>query len=339
MEVKISSRSFKMGLILGCILMSLQSCKTDAKNTEAAADNSEKEVDADQALINKYNAYVAVWNKVTPEIERTHSFYVNMFDLETGLPKKKQEVYYIPVYDRTNVILDLKNMLAQKPEMPMLDKIGGSLVESYEELNGPLKELTDYYKLKAYLDDDFAKAKQLHPLVLKNLNSFIELSNGMIPHIREMDEAFRQKELNDLKEKGLHIRYAHALLLDSMKKHLETLSGIGYENYGEVDLKRYDEALKQVVENYGVFKKRASKNEDLRKEFKGAHLLSMFQRAVDNYIKTARDFRDTATDENKYNALMQSVRRQGGNTIIGQGSHESIYKAYDKVITESNYMN
>ncbi len=323
-------------------IVSLQSCKETPKTNDTTTTNTTEAMDATDpkaAFINKYNAYVGVWNTVSPRVENSYSFFTRIINPETGTPFKEQDVYHIPPVPETSVISTLEKFTAEKPSIDELDDLGPQLVKAYNDLQTPLEQLSDYYKNKSYLEDDFKKSKELYPVVNKAFEQFLTANEQLGGEIQKIDLRLSTEELQAYKEEGLELLYTRGMLLNSIKKHSAPLYSAVYDSYEEIDMDSYDKNLAEMIEHYTAFKALAKDKERVKKEMnisRPSPFIILYSN-LDTYVRESRNLKDLIKDPKDYAQMKSTVSRMGIN--FANSSHVKVIKAAEAVINTSNSLN
>ncbi|MFS4468028.1 DUF3829 domain-containing protein [Maribacter sp. 2210JD10-5] len=319
-----------------------QSCKdtNNSKGTETNANTSSNiEIDEKQAYINKYNAYIAIWNDVSPRVERSYNSLYNIINDKTGNPLKESEKYYIPAVPESSAIDYLERILNEKPEIPELDKLGPDIIKSYKAFREPLQQLSDYYKLQSYLDDDFEKSRELYFKIRGPIKNFIKASDALGPILQEIDNKLSTEALVEYKENNQLLLYNKGMIINSLKKHTAPLYEINYQEYDQLDLETYDQNLKELIAHYNAFKKLANDKDRLKREMNISRPspFIIYYMDIDNYIKASRELRELSRNPKKYKAMKNTTESMGIG--FASASHEKVTKAAEKVINSSNSLN
>jgi len=329
--------------ILCIVSISLQSCKEDSKA------NAEKDIttdvpptgaiDSKQAYINKYNAYIAVWNDVSPRVERTYSVLYNTINDKTGEPLKEQETYFIPSLIESRAIVMLKDIVDKEPRIEALDALAPDLISAYKEMLEPVQQLSDYYKLESYKDDNFEKGKKLYYELREPIKKFIAASDILGVKVQEIDAQLSMEALAEYKENDELLLYNKGMIINSLKKHSAPLYSVEYDAYETLDLYAYDKHLKDIITHYTEFKTLAKDEERLKREMNisRAAPFSIYYLNIDTYIKEARNLREMIKDPKKYEDMKSNVARMGMQ--VAPASHIKVTAAGEKVISSSNDLN
>ncbi|WP_027075692.1 DUF3829 domain-containing protein [Maribacter antarcticus] len=330
-------------LLLILVTTTFQSCKDEANtssNKKASTNtNAIAVADKNQAYIYKYNAYIAVWNDVTPRVKGTYATLFDLINDKTGRPLEYQDSYFIPSLIESRAIVMLTDIVNQEPAIEELDALAPSLISSYKELLAPLKQLSEYYKLQSYTDDDFEKGAELYFKAREPIKKFIASSDILGPRLQEIDARLLIKALAEYKEKDKLLLYNKGMLVHSIKKHSAPLYGISFQEYKNLNLQDYDQTLNDIIQYYTDFKALAKDKERLKKEMNISRPapFTIYYLAIDTYLKEAQNLKNTILEAKKHAAMKSKVERMG--IQYAAASHLKVTAAGEKVISSSNALN
>jgi hypothetical protein len=330
-------------VLLILVTTTFQSCKDEANtssNKEASTNtNAIAEADKNQTYIYKYNAYIAVWNDVSPRVKGTYATLFNLINDKTGRPLKYQDSYFIPSLIESRAIVMLTDIVNQEPAIEELDALAPSLISSYRELLAPLKQLSEYYKLQSYTDDDFEKGSELYFKVREPIKKFIASSDMLGPLLQEIDARLLIKALAEYKEKDKLLLYNKGMLVQSIKKHSAPLYATNFEEYKNLNLQAYDQNLNDIIKYYTDFKTLANDKERLKKEMNISRStpFTIYYLTIDTYLKEAQNLKNTILDATKNASMKSTVERKGIRYAVS--SHLKVTAAGEKVISSSNALN
>ena len=321
-----------------------QSCKDGNKNADEQETSKTEippsgDIDSKQAYINKYNAYIAVWNDVSPRVERTYSVLYNTINDKTGTPLKEKESYYVPSLIESRAIVMLKDIVEQEPKIEALDVLAPDLISSYQEMLEPIQQLSDYYKLQSYKDDDFEKGSALYFKVREPIKKFIAASDILGVKVQEIDAKLSMEALAEYKERDEMLLYHKGMIINSLKQHSAPLYNISYDAYDTLDWETYDKHLKDMITHYTEFKTLSKDKERLKREMNISRQAPfvMYYMEIDTYIKEARNLKEMAQDAKKYGKMKSQVAQMG--IQFAQASHVKVTKAGEGIISSSNDLN
>jgi len=327
------------------ITLIFQSCKEDKKVPPFEENLVIKEAslgmvaNTEEAYIAKYNAYIAVWNDVSSRVEQTFAVINTSIDEKTGKPLDKKDTYFIPSLIESRAIVILSDKINEKPKIEELDALAPDLISSYKELLDPLQELSEYYKLASYKEDDFKKGSELYFKVREPLEKFMATSDILGVRLQEIDIKLSTENLAEFKAQDLLLLYNKGMIINSLKEHSIPLYNIKYDEYQNLDLDAYDKHLEDIISYYEAFKSLATDKERVKKEMNTDNLtpFSNYYLTIDTYIEDAKNLKELIQDDKKYEAMKITTERYGIN--FDMASHVKVTTSGEKVISSSNALN
>jgi len=262
-----------------------------------------------------------------------------MINDKTGKPLKEQENYFVPSLIESRAIVMLTDIENKKPTIKELDELAPKLRDSYNELLAPCQELSDYYKLESYKDDNFEKGIKLYFKVRQPLKDFLEASDVLGPQLQSIDAKLSEEAMKEYKENNQLLLYNKGMLINSLKKHSAPLYSIDHDQYEGINFDDYDKKLKDISKYYSDFKKLAKDKERLKTEMNISRQAPfvIYYKNIETYIKEARDLKKMALDAKSYKAMKSMVSTMGIQHV--QTSHIKVTSAGERVISSSNDLN
>lgn len=183
-----------------------------------------------------------------------------------------------------------------------------SSLETMEVIN----ELLDYYESAGYEADDFAKARELHPVVyekfLKTYDDYVAFMDAFEPIINEREE----EQSKRLKDEGYYIHYYASEVITQAKKIQALFEEKGIDDSNLLDipfeeLTPYHEALVDAFNNY---KKYCEDEKQLEKEDLSGYY------GVTRYLEDTERF--MSAESFLYEAIRTGTPSETGEGIIIQ---------------------
>lgn len=222
-----------------------------ATATEQPKAESEQQIKKKE--LEKYNAYVGLNNVMMGRIQEVLIDYFEEVGMEAEPVIEKHFSYTmlsISSYNKS----DVEKYLAyadQKPEFAQLDPSVVKLKPVINELISVLSEAHEYYEIKGYVDDKFAKSKELHTKIVNTYKTYETISNEFFDALEVMEEERTKAELKALQDADKMLRYSTIkTLLDAeeVAKEFET-QGITAKNILELDLEKFKVKYNVLVED------------------------------------------------------------------------------------------
>ncbi|MDT3426397.1 hypothetical protein J2Z22_001923 [Paenibacillus forsythiae] len=262
---------------------------------EAEADKSANPTDADKLdlEIAKFNAYVNLNNVMTGRLQDVLNDYFEEFG-DGALPKIEKHfsgsLLSISSYDEDAINLAFQ-YTDKEPAFDSLDSAVIQLEPSIKKLVAVLGEAYDYYDVKGYADDQFAKGKQLHARIIQAHRAYEKTADVFFDGVNDLGQKRMQAELKELLANDEQIRYAIlTFMLDA-----EALSDvmeqqeIYADNILDLDLKSFQAKYKVLITDLQNINKYAADKARVEKE-------GLREYALEAYVDAAKDVKVAATN-------------------------------------------
>lgn len=220
--------------------------------SEKEEETTEEETEAEEADdYTKYNAYIDVNNMMLDRLDFVIGSYFDDVDFQEEFTPYEEDYwcnslgdYYIEKIDEAYALVD------EKPEYPGLDKAYKDLYPVMRELMEDLDAVHEYTDLKSYLDDDYAKGKELHASIWKNVNLYFFLSDTFYEEMNEVADEQRAIDLVAYKEAGYMAHYYSMKVLITAQEIQSAIydQGVTDENIIELDIEALRPLYNQFVE-------------------------------------------------------------------------------------------
>lgn len=165
--------------------------------------------------------------------------------LEWGVNLELKESYKLAEYTE---------LAAKQPALPEVDDAVTKLAPKLEDLVKTLGEIDTYYRLKFYVDDNFAKGKTLHEQLQVLLKDWEPLAEDFTVNLHQLLMKQRELDLADFKANDQMIRYhalASIMAAEAIEDELirqgvtsETLNGLDAASYRVL----YDRLTEEVAQ-------------------------------------------------------------------------------------------
>ncbi len=215
--------TLRIAVLAAAVSTLLAACSGDAGTAPAASttDVAAPQVEAEQALTAKLNAYIACFNQVDARVHTGAGHYTGWMDDPTKGPSGKEATVYAPydISDHDMKLCDapLSGAIAATPALPALDAAAGRYRDALKTLQPLSHQVHDYYERQDHEDDQFAKGKQLHAPLMRALSSFVEASEAFSAELDAQNDAAQRAQLKVLEQAQGRTReyYRLAMMLDA----------------------------------------------------------------------------------------------------------------------------
>lgn len=242
--------------------------------------------------IEKYNSYVMLNNLMTGRINEVLIHYFEKFGTDKKLVIEKNVSFImldVPAAQR-DVIEQAKGYTTREPAFANADAAVTKLTPVLQDLLTVLDEMKVYYDSKGYVDDDFAKGKQLHTKLIHANLTYEKAAQEYFTALRKMDAEQRQADLQGFKDADQQIRY-HALkfMIDAEATALEmNEQGINASNVLQLDMKKFKAKYDLMTADLEALVTLSKDKAQIQKE--GLNSFS-----IENYVHSATEAKAAAS--------------------------------------------
>ncbi|WP_426446268.1 YiiG family protein [Paenibacillus sp. S-38] len=326
--------SFFIAIIgLGAMLSACSAISSTADQAVAGVTSDESK------KIEKYNAYVGLNNLMTGRINEVMDHYFEKFGVDQQpVIEKNLSFIMIGVAAAEREVIDKANgYTASQPAFANADPVVIQLTPVIKDLLSVLDDMKAYYDSKGYVDDDFAKGKQLHTKLVSANLAYGTVAKEYFTAMQKLGNEQRQAELQKLKDADQQIRYnALKFMIDAEATAIEMdEQGITAGNVLQLDMTKFKAKYDMMTEDLNALVTIAKDKKRIQTE--GVNSFS-----IENYIHSATEAKAAASKIieriNKKQPVSDSdLNGQFLNTT--DGTPENFYYLLSKAVQRYNEMN
>ena len=330
---KRASRAMIPGMLLTALVLPLAACdnsdKVDAKPAPQSQPQAVAEDSAAQ-LTTKLNAYVGCFNTTDGSVRDSALRYVSwMANAEKGPTGKERSVNVlgeVTPYELESCTKAINQASKAKPTLPALDAAATQYLADLTTLQPLVSQAHLYYSQEDYKDDGFAKARQMHPPLMKAFNSFMKSSDQFGAEVeKENNEVVAAQLVEIEKSEGRHSRY-YRLALVTQAKPLATLFTSSAPDVTE---------MTKAIDAYSTLLSEAEKA--TASEAGKPLTWSIFQDNAGTFLKDCKDRMRRIRDKTPYSTGEQSLLKGSGNSgWMVSGSPMRVLKSYNELVEAGN---
>lgn len=345
-------RRIVMLLTAAAVLSTVSGCGSgglsDALSRQEHTQESEAETESSQAVEETesapdkiseqelYNAYIDVNNDLI--VGRLYDSLDRYFSYVAFQEEFAPEDDYYDCYDVSYLmdnVEDAYTMASAKSTKDSLDEAFLAMYPSLKELADTLDQIYDYTDLKSYMDDDYAKGKELHASLWKAYNEYEPLSAVFMEELSAADKERNKEALQKLKDEGYESLYAVNCVILSAQAIQEELYNeqVTDENILDMDMEKIQPLYDQFVADIETVLEYSKDKEKLQNE--GIPVNSAYW---DTFLRSMRNTKTSMTE------VLQHVKDQEplshSDTLIteisGNCSLASYYTGISEMIDDYN---
>ncbi|TCZ78254.1 DUF3829 domain-containing protein [Paenibacillus albiflavus] len=253
--------------------------------------------------VEKYNAYVGLNNLITGSIDNVTNRYFEQLGMEES-PKIGKNFSFTMLSISSTVKSNLDKYLAytdKKPEFTEIDPIVVKLKPVLKDLIAVLSEGHEYYDIKGYVDDQFAKSKELHTEILKITQAYEPIRNEFLDAMYVLGEEQTQITLKELQDEDQMIRYSALQLILSAEAVDNEMADqdIAADNVLNLNLEKYKAKYDVFVESMNKLNEYAQDEARIKKEGIDSYSLEQFVKKVKELKVSATNIIDRVNKKKK----------------------------------------
>ena len=341
----------KKSIILIFVMFLLLSCGKTQENRNVQKD-SELETEADikkkseeaekisaelaKTEAEKYNTYVELFNFL-PRVDESIKTYIN-----SAGDQEEVKIYSKGLYIQS---IPMNEILKTKAQMNTgntgdLDKTVQSLIPVLEELSKLLVESQEYYTARDYADDDYARGKELHKLILKEITRYKTTVEEFRSAMKSKSREVTAEELEEAKSKGDMITYYKLEVMQASMDITDELEvqGLTARNVTEGDLSKIKPLYDKFLEVQNKLREEAKNEESVKKAGYNSNAEKWY---LESFIRVSLEFKGGALDlmeriekkqklEDFYLKRSTSFERYSGTPENLSRIYKELIKAYNK---------
>lgn len=239
-------------------------------SSEAASENGQvSDMELNEAEVIKFNAYINVNNFMVDRLDLVINSYFNHVAYQEEFEVLGGDYWCNSLLSSNKEELEEAHQLAVKePSFGPLDEAFEAMYPDLKAMMDALDEVYEYTDTKSYLDDDYAKAKELHAVIFSSYTKYEELGSKFMVELDIVANQRKQDDLKRLQEEGFYARYSAIKLLTTAQEIQSAIyeQGVYDENLLDLDIAAIDPLYQQLLKDIDECNKYMSDADQLAKE-------------------------------------------------------------------------
>ena len=323
--------------LAGCdVIKDLRKAKeelTGSGKPETADKEGPLSSDPDEALGLKLTHPIECINNASSQVSRSEERYYSWTDPKVG-PKGNEKIVYGLYEVNTSFVERCKKELVEfrKVKEPPTKELD-ALIDAYElKLDAAataVGEAHKYYSQKDYEDDKFAKAKTMHPNLVKAFQEFDTADQSLRDEISKLKAGMTEREIAKVeKEQGKKLLW-HKL---KMAIVAEKVLVAGKKNIDEIDLAKLEAATKELEDMVNQLETYEKAHAD---EVSKVMMWSMYSGKPVELVKAAKALVRRVRDKKPFGAGDVTLIN-GGNAQMVEGHPAHLLAKYNDLVKGGN---
>jgi hypothetical protein len=286
-----------------CVALSTSGCRSFLKKRSAGADAGLPSSSAptgqdlvDEQLQEKLDEYIKCLNSLSSPIHQSRHRYL------TYIPKAGPtgrepfaDLTRLPTGATTSCANGVARSKSLPPSHPTLESAGVEYSDAAKDIDRLMTEMSQYYELKSFRDDKWAKGKAMHPQLMSSWDKFSKADKRLHDTLDGITKPLAQRTLARIeREEGKKFRYGRKKVLIAGRELIEASDPIGDDD--DIDFQLYsaaytefEKAIDELVA-YGSMHKA-----DLNSQTK-APAFPMADSNFEAFVKEANDLKKAAKE-------------------------------------------
>ena len=300
---------------------SLQSKTSAATPSEVSSEDAQ-----DGEVSNKLGKYITCFNHVSSRAAESKAYYLRgVKNPKTG-PTGKERPF--PPYE-----LYADQCFSELDEAAKMKPLGGLDAKAVEykaalaELDPLLKEARKYYDQRDYLDDKFAKGKELHPRLMSAWERFEAINDSFKSDVVTLNDGVKERALKRLAaDPKARLQFLTQSAAAEAKK-LVLLADV--EQLAQLDMDKYEPALKSLEQAWNTLEEYVNAN---KAETARLGAWSIFDHNGKDFLKAAKELGRRKRDKKDFNREFFSR----SNPKLVDGHPAQVIDKYNSMINGLN---
>lgn len=270
---------------------------------------------SDESLIQKLNGYIECLNRSSPRTHDSYRRYLLWVSERGGPTCKEMNIYglyslYEDGVEKCNRAADRGRSMP--PSLPQLEEAAADVAAAYAGLIPLVSKANDYYQQQDYKDDQCAKGREMHPLLIAAFQRYFKARARLEAGVDSLKGEADQRELKRLElSQGRRLPWYSKNLMISARNLIEALPK---ENTLLFNRENYLGRFARLEKDYQDFSDYTAAHPE---EGKGVFWFGAFESGAKNFYTQAKFLkRDLAEGKppaprglnevlNNYNRLIQ----------------------------------
>lgn len=297
--------------------------------TPEAIPREPSEAAQDAALAGKLGRYITCLNEVSGRSAESKSYYLKRIGNPKVGPTEGEQPRPPNELNTDSCLKALNEAAHMEPSMDKLDAEAADYKAALTELEPLIKEAHRYYDQRDYLDDRFAKGRELHPKLMAAWERFEkanDLFNADVTQLNDTVDARRLKRLaTDPSER---LQY---LTLNAATEAKQLVKVSDVKQLAQLDLDKFEAALKSCEQAWNELEQYTAQHPDeSSRVLRGA----LLENSAREFLKAAKELGRRKRDNKEFNHEFFS--RNAPELVDGHPAQVSA--KYNHLVNELNRM-
>lgn len=296
-------------------------------------------VSKEQAVLeknkDKYNKHIRFYNRIL-NIDKGLLYYFEDAGMDKKFKNIQNEEITADIAIDKNFIDKLKELSESKEKKDELDKKAIAMLPVLEKMLPITDEMRTYYKNKQYLQDNYAKAQDLHTQLLATLDKYNQVTKSYKEVFEKKSDEIKKLMIKDYDKRKQYITYNQFMFIEEGDQIIKEIhkQGLDASDFtAKGNAKKFKKLEEKMDKAFIKFEKSIKNTKQLEKEGYNPGNHSEFIQKANKFKQSVNVFiqRIEKKEKASHSSVSDSFFAQ-----TEEGTPENVLANFNEVIKEHN---
>ena len=296
-------------------------------------------VSKEQAVLeknkDKYNKHIRFYNRIL-NIDKGLLYYFEDAGMDKKYKNIQNEEITADIAIDKNFIDKLKELSESKEKKDELDKKAIAMLPVLEKMLPITDEMRTYYKNKQYLQDNYAKAQDLHTQLLATLDKYNQVTKSYKEVFEKKSDEIKKLMIKDYDKRKQYITYNQFMFIEEGDQIIKEIhkQGLDASDFtAKGNAKKFKKLEEKMDKAFIKFEKSIKNTKQLEKEGYNPGDHSEFIQKANKFKQSVNVFiqRIEKKEKASHSSVSDSFFAQ-----TEEGTPENVLANFNEVIKEHN---
>ena len=325
----------KIGIILLIMLVIVFLSTRTAKIEKKSLSGVSKEQAVLEKNKDKYNKHIRFYNRIL-NIDKGLLYYFEDAGMDKKFKNIQNEEITADIAIDKNFIDKLKELSESKEKKDELDKKAIAMLPVLEKMLPITDEMRTYYKNKQYLQDNYAKAQDLHTQLLATLDKYNQVTKSYKEVFEKKSDEIKKLMIKDYDKRKQYITYNQFMFIEEGDQIIKEIhkQGLDASDFtAKGNAKKFKKLEEKMDKAFIKFEKSIKNTKQLEKEGYNPGDYSEFIQKANKFKQSVNVFiqRIEKKEKASHSSVSDSFFAQ-----TEEGTPENVLANFNEVIKEHN---
>ena len=283
----------------------------------------------------KYNKHIRFYNRIL-NIDKGLLYYFEDAGMDKKFKNIQNEEITADIAIDKNFIDKLKELSESKEKKDELDKKAIAMLPVLEKMLPITDEMRTYYKNKQYLQDNYAKAQDLHTQLLATLDKYNQVTKSYKEVFEKKSDEIKKLMIKDYDKRKQYITYNQFMFIEEGDQIIKEIhkQGLDASDFtAKGNAKKFKKSEEKMDKAFIKFEKSIKNTKQLEKEGYNPGDHSEFIQKANKFKQSVNVFiqRIEKKEKASHSSVSDSFFAQ-----TEEGTPENVLANFNEVIKEHN---